>query len=154
MKKFKFNLEPVLRHRKKMHDKAQQEFYQAKNFLDEQKDDLGKIEEKEKNHRENFKIQQKGKINLHDTVNHFRYLLHLKDKKKEKQKEIEAKEEEVNHHLEKLVESSKDKKVIEKLKEKKLRTFLKQIMDVEQKDTDESAVNRFIQKERLEDGKE
>ena len=59
------------------------------------------------------------------------------------QARIEAQAEEVRRHREYLIELSRDKKVLEKLKDKRYSEFKKKLRNMEQKFMDELSVRSF-----------
>lgn len=149
MKKFNFKLESVLKYRKTLADQAKDELAKAHKSRDDSEQALTEAIEKEGNHREVFKEDQKKQIiDIHSMLAHLRYLAHLVGDKRHKQRELFQKEKELENKRRIYVEKSRDKKAMEKLKEKKKSEYLRETMNVEQKVIDESAVMRHSRKEK------
>ncbi|RKY37398.1 MAG: hypothetical protein DRP78_01170 [Candidatus Omnitrophota bacterium] len=143
MKKFKFRLEAVLEHKQKMHKQAQVDFFNAKQHLEKGNLELTSIENKEKLQRADLKKSQIGKLNAGQIITHLRYLMHLGNAKQMKKNDLLNIEKDVNKNRQALIAAAKDQRIIEKLKEKKLRSFVKKIIESEQQIMDENAVNGF-----------
>lgn len=143
MKKFDFKLEPVLNYRKRVFDQVQDEFFSARNILIEAINELENIQQEEKEHKDTLKKKQKGYLDIANLVIHMRYLAHLNRMKKIKLEDVKNKENELNKVRENLIKVAKDKKILEKLKEKRLLDFTIEELKVEQKEYDETAILKY-----------
>ncbi len=143
MKKFDFKLEPVLKYRKMVFDQVQEEFFSARKVLLEAINELENIQKEEEDHKNTLKKKQKGYIDVSNLVIHMRYLMHLNRMKKIKLEDVKNKENELNKVRENLIKVSKDKKILEKLKEKRFVDFTAEELKIEQKEYDESAIIKY-----------
>jgi len=143
MKNFKFQLETVLTYRIALYEQALDSFLNAQDALAKSVDQLEEIIQKERAQKKDYKQEQKGFLDIGKAVVRLRYLTHLHKAKKAKQDEVAARKEKAEKLKSVLIESAKDKKALEKLREKKSFEFLKELQDWEQKEMDESSVNKF-----------
>ncbi len=146
MKQFKFNLEPVLAHKKRLHDKAQEVFVKAKEYCAQGELELRTLKEEKRQKRDDFKHQQQGALDVSTLVLHLRYLTHLGRMEKIKTDDVQKRQDEMSRCKDALIKVLRDKKTIEKLKEKKHRQYLDEVRVAEQKVIDETATGRFIRK--------
>lgn len=151
MKKFKFKLEPVLRYRENLADQAKDELLKAQKERNMTEEQLNKLVEQTETNKKIFKEQQKGLMNVHEILDQLSYIAHLKSSAFKKANELQEKESVVETKREQYMERSRDKKVIEKLKEKKHTSYIKELNEKEQKALDESAIGRFARKEEIEE---
>ncbi|MCM8812742.1 MAG: flagellar export protein FliJ [Candidatus Omnitrophica bacterium] len=144
MNDFKFRLQPVLDHRQRLYEKACGDLQSARNFLEAKLEELSRLEQEELLQREDLKRSQSGDMDVSEIMNRIRYLAHLVESRKSKQQEVAQREQEVCRCFQELIEISKDKKVIEKLRDKHLHDFLKKLLEHEQKVIDACALSRFV----------
>ena len=126
-----------------MHERAQLAFLQAKNFFLEGFDDLSRLKEEKKRGHEEFKKIQKGAMKPAESIHHIRYLAHLNAMEKVKTEDVLRRAKEADGKKEALLKISKEKKAVEKLKERKQKDFFEELSRFEEKQIDESAINRF-----------
>jgi len=143
VKNFKFQLETVLTYRTVRYKQAQDSYRAAQDALLKCQRQLDEIINKEYAQKKDYKNEQRGALDIGKAVVRLHYLSHLHKTKKEKMTEISGRKEEAMKLLAVLIESAKDKKALEKLREKRLREFLKELQDWEQKQMDESSVNKY-----------
>ncbi|MDD5594371.1 MAG: flagellar FliJ family protein [Candidatus Margulisbacteria bacterium] len=144
-KKFKYDLSAVLKVREIREKKEQEKFAEKNREYLEQKRKEEEIKEEKKGKEEELRdVFRKGPISNFEKVMRRRaHLEVLKDDLDEQvEKVIEASKllEEQRAHL---VESMKDKKIMEKHKEKKLDQYNKLMQSLEMKFMDEIATQRF-----------
>ena len=144
MEKFKFKLENVLVYRKEIEEKKKHEFMTAQKSYLKQVDLLNNLlNEKEQaiNNKENYRTG----LDYHLLMIYLQSL----DKNIENQKKIVHECESIlNKKKEELLKSTKECKVIEKLKEKAYEEFKIEMNRQEQKQNDDFATHCFIQNER------
>jgi flagellar FliJ protein len=142
--KFSFRLEKVKRHREILEDLAKGAYAEACMVRD------GVLRQCEKADEDLFKAKERV-AQVRESGGSLRALLEsLQDfidgqliVIERKRAELDSAEDIVSErHLE-LVEASRNRKVLEKLEEKKREEFLKELGRREQKDIDEMVVNRF-----------
>src|SRR3989338_9695255 len=144
-KKFKYDLEAVLKVRGIREKKEQEKFAEKKReFLKEKRKEEAIKEEKHTREEELRGAFQRGPISDFEKV--LRRKAHLEVLKDDLDEQIE-KVIETSRFLEeqraRLIESMKEKKIIEKHKGRKLDEFKKAVQDLELKFMDEIATQRF-----------
>lgn len=151
MKKFQFKLEPILKYRENLADQAKDELLKAQKERNMTEEQLNELVEKTEANKKIFKEQQQGLMNVHEILDQLSYIAHLKSSAFKKAGELQEKENALDGKREQYMERSRDKKVMEKLKEKKRISYMKDISDKEQKALDESAINRYARKDELDE---
>jgi flagellar protein FliJ len=144
MKNFKFQLETVLNYRTARYEQARDSFLDAQDALAKSAGQLEDIIHQERAQNKDYKNEQRGFLDIGKAVVHLHYLSHLRKVKKAKLDEVTGRKEKAEQLKGALIESAKDKKALEKLKEKKTHEFLKEVADWEQKQIDESSVNKYV----------
>lgn len=144
MKQFRFSLEPLLEYRKRLYEEAETVLANVKKSLLAAEHELASIENEEGYQYKRLREKKSKELNIGDILLHYSYLIHLAKVKDIKKKDILHLKKEVDEKRNILVKLSKDKKIIEKLREKALRAFLKERIKHEQKVLDDSAINKFV----------
>ena len=140
---YKFSLEPVLNQRKLIEENLQKELAVFKKSLAEEKRKLRTY----KRTKDKFlrKLQQKREesITISEMLLYVRFIERLsRDLEKQREKVLEV-EKELDQKREALIEAMKNRKTLEKLKEKEWKTFRQQLTKKELDFLDEAAINRF-----------
>lgn len=146
MRKFTFSLETLLRCKQLRQDKAAEEFSSAQSAHRKCVEELADLRDRERSLRHDLKKQQSGRIDIGGLISHSRYLGHVAKTRQVKAEEAQRKEHETECRRQELVTVLKDRKVLERLKEKQFESFLREAASLEQKAADESAVNRFTRR--------
>ncbi len=134
-----------------MHTTAHEQFMLAKKHLDEGLQELADIETKVQEYRRNFKeCQAGGHLDSERLKLHLRYLTHLAVAKKIKTQDIAERQIEMEKLKDRLIKLMKDKKVIEKLKDKRFEQYMTNLRQVDQKILDDTAIGRFIRQKHEE----
>lgn len=143
MARFNFKLQRVLEYRKHKEDQIKTELFQIKQLYSDEETALLEIEEKIDEclmrfyHKQAFKI-----IAIEEIIWYNNYLLglhQLVNLKKKRMEELLVKIEETRQRL---IKASQEKKVLEKLKERRLIEFNQEIDRAEQIFLDEIAMNK------------
>ncbi len=147
--KFKFALQKVLEHRKTLENIAQRDFQQALQNLKKEIDLLNMMkEEKHQAFHQGFNIHTKDKKYIPPRLQQTHEYLIGQDKRIVRQTaKVQELELEVEKHREILREKVISTKIIDKLKEKKHKTFLAEQNILEQKELDELNVIRYDREE-------
>ncbi len=144
-KKFKYTLETVLKVRGIREKKEQEKFaVKKREYLDE-KDKEETLKDKKKGEEQEIREAFTGKVSDFEKV--LRRHSHLGVLKGEIENQVEKVIEasrQLENQREQLLSSMKDKKIIEKNKERKLQQYTKAMQDAEIKFLDEIATERFI----------
>ena len=144
-KKFKYDLATVLKVRE-IHEKKEQEKFAEKNreYLQEKQKEESIKEEKKGKEEELRDVFRKGPISNFEKVMRRRaHLDVLKDDLDEQIEKVIESSRLLEEQRARLVESMKDKKIMEKHKEKKLEEYNKLMHGLESKFMDEIATQRF-----------
>lgn len=149
-KKFKYDLETVLKVRDIREKKEQEKFAEKKRHYITEKDKEEFIKQEKKGKEEDLRdVYRKGPISDFSKV--LRRKAHLEVLKDDLDKQVE-KVIEASKMLEeqraKLMASMKDKKIMEKHKERKLEDYNKIMQEIELKFMDEIATQRFKHEKR------
>jgi flagellar FliJ protein len=151
VKQFQFNLEHVLKHRSRLHNTAHEQFLLAKKYLDEGLRELDEIETKVQEYLRDFKkCQAGGHLDSERLKLHLRYLTHLTVTKKIKTQDVVKRQSEMEKRKDRLIKLMKDKKVIEKLKDKRFEQYMTNLLKIDQKILDDTAIGRFIRQKNEE----
>lgn len=143
---FKFKLQPVLRYRKRIEEKFQLELSKIKiRFGEEKKKLYLLIQNKDECEREICSKYRKG-ITPSAIILYFNFIDKIKmdiEKQKSILKDLEIKIEEKRKEL---LRALKERKIIEKLREKREREYLEDLNRRERIFLDEISANQFIRK--------
>ncbi|HTY12835.1 MAG TPA: flagellar FliJ family protein [Candidatus Omnitrophota bacterium] len=145
-KKFKYGLETVLKVRGIRERKEQEKFAVKKREYLTEKEKEEELKDKKKGEEQEIREAFKGPVSDFEKV--LRRHSHLGVLKGEIENQVEKVIEssrQLEDQREQLLRSMKDKKIIEKDKEKKLQQYGKAMQDAEIKFLDEIATERFIQ---------
>ena len=143
MKKFTFNLESVLNHRKLLEDKERQKLLRINQSILQAEQDRDKLRHEINDCRQMVVGRQKGIIDI-DKIRHLaayieklefdviQFTLHISQLEKEKAQQ-----------LERLVQAKRRREVVDKLKEKKLAHYERETRELEQKLLDDLTIVNF-----------
>lgn len=138
--KFKFGLETLLKYRKTIEDQYRMELASLREkqlFEQEKMFDI----------RESQRMLQKNIQN--NSPNSLLYLEELSRQSIVQRKILSKLDQEITEKRNKLIDASKSRKMIEKLKEKKLDEYKQDLNIKENKAIDELTTNRFLRKDYL-----
>lgn len=145
MGKFKFRLEKVLDLRKRKEEERERELAELKKLLMREEKFLQQLQ------RESVAIRQKigalqsdeeHRLDIEELLRHSDYLEHLREKILLQIEMIRKVIDDVENKRQELVEASKEKKVIEKLKSQQFKKFQDEVEEWERKASDElSTIN-------------
>ena len=145
---FTFKLESALNYRKAVEEKKLVEFSEAKKKLEREKDQLEGI------HREQliiigqFKNMQERPFHAPDIALYFSYIQLVKEKETLQQEIIQQVSQEVEILRKALLEAVKNRKIMDKVKERQFKEFKENIAAYERKMADETAVLRFVRNKK------
>ena len=145
MKRFRFKLEPALRHRKHIEDIKKRELAEVFRELREAEDFLKSLEDDFKRTQASIQREESIKvIDIEKILLFESYLIYMKRLIEQTHIKIEQ----INKKLEKkrleFIKASKAKKVLERLKEKQYFEYMKEMDTKEQKFIDEIGIVKFI----------
>ncbi|HZK33979.1 MAG TPA: flagellar export protein FliJ [Bacillota bacterium] len=144
MKQFKYSMESVLDYRKEIEQVRKQEFGELKKQYVVQKAVLDDLEKKLKNA---LYIQlDKTPVKLADLKSLQKYTIYLQDKIEKQEELVMEIETRMDQEREKLLAAQKDRKIVEKHKEKSLGKHNYKVYRTEQKANDEFALYSHLRK--------
>lgn len=145
MSKFQFKLETVLKVKTRVEDLRKLELYEAELHRDKARLELCRWQEEVADHirlyREKFRQQR---INPEEANNYHRYLTWLSLQVDLATVRLQEREREVAERREKLIEASKEKKILEKLKEKAYQDYQAEQLSAEIRFLDQLGTERFV----------
>lgn len=143
MKGFTFRLEKVLDHRIDIEDNKKNEFVKSRmEYINQQKH----LEYLKQEIIRTNKIKPKKNTNIFTYIAMNNYKAMLEEKTETQEKKVDIYRESMNQKKEEFMESKRDRKVIEKLKDKAYKEFIIDQDKNEQKQNDEFALYGYMKK--------
>ena len=143
---YKFSLEPVLKYRKLLEEDFQKDFAVLKRQLFDEKEKLSNFEQTRDRFSRELQKKQVKNINVSDILLYSDYLQGVsKEIEKQSEKILEA-EKRVDQKREELVGAMKNRKIIDRLREKGLKAHVQELSKMEQHLMNEAAINIFNKK--------
>ena len=143
MKEYRFNLEPVLNHRRLVEETLQKDLAILKISLIDENERLITYEESRVKLLEELQQIQKEGTTTSDILLYLPFIEQVsKDIERQKKKVLEL-EKKVEQNLKDLLEATKNKKALQKLKEKAFKTYNQKLIKNEQDFLNEVAVSQF-----------
>jgi len=139
---FDFKLQSVLNYRKLSEDKLMAEFADTKRRLYHEKETLGKLRIERVDLISRLKKMGEQKMRAWNASSYLSYINRIRDKEN-RQEEIFCKvEKELEAKRVELIGASRKRKIIEIIKEKKLKEYKQSLIIMEQKTMDEAGILR------------
>jgi len=143
MKEHRFNLEPVLNHRRLVEETLQKDLAILKISLIDENERLITYEESRVQLLEELQQIQKEGTTTSDILLYLPFIEQVsKDIERQKKRVLEL-EKQVEQNLKDLLEATKNKKALQKLKEKAFKTYNQKLIKNEQDFLNEVAVSQF-----------
>ena len=143
---FKFNLQPLLNHRRYLEEVLQKELAQFRKRLIAEQNKLRHLKEKKREYSQ--RLQQRQKVNgtVSDLILYLRYLDRLSTELEHQNQQVIAAEKDFKNKRHDLIEIMKKRKVLEKLKENRSMAHQQRMLKNERKFMDEVAAKQFSSK--------
>ena len=143
MKDYRFNLEPVLNHRRLIEETLQKDLAILRISLSDENEKLLTYEESRVKLLEELQQIQKEGTTTSDILLYLPFIEQVsKDIERQKKRVLEL-EKQVEQNLKDLLEATKNKKALQKLKEKAFKTYNQKLIKNEQDFLNEVAVSQF-----------
>jgi flagellar protein FliJ len=142
VKKFTFALQPVLDHRKRIEDEKQLVVAQRKRALDEAERELARLNDEFRRHAAMLRDKHK-ELEVRELQSIYAHLQFLDRCTVAQIRIVAERRVALDRARTELLEASKEKKVVEKLKERRREAFVFEEQRVEQKELDDSNARRF-----------
>ena len=139
MNRFRFRLQGVLRYREAQEESKKREFGATIGHLKHEEAHYSKIVNDIDKHDDLREKSGKGKILAINLIRNFYYSRSLERKKSDQSKAVETAQEAVDEKRVELVETTKKKKTLERLRERRLEEHNKEVIKEEQALIDEIA---------------
>ena len=144
MKQFEFRLQKVMETTKTREELKKRELAKALVVLAQNESLLESMLERLEEQIEEYNTRKlKPSMTASDLMNFSHYTEKLLDDIQHQKMTIEDLAEKVRQHREKLIEITKDKKILERLKEKRYEEYRKKLRSMEQKFIDELSVRAY-----------
>lgn len=148
MKKFNFRLKKVLKHKEIVENLKKERLGKAKSELNKERDLLRKMEDQRKRAREELKERRSDRISLPETLIYEAYLERMDEEVGLQTTKAAQLSQKVKKTKEDLIQASQEKKIVEKLQERKQAEYTNELRRFEQGTSDEASVNQFNRKLR------
>jgi len=143
---YKFSLEPVLKYRKLLEEDLQKDFAVLKRQLLDEKVRLSNFEQVRDRFSGELQQKQVKSISVSDILLYTDYLQEVSKEIKKQSKRILEAEKSVDQKREELVGAMKNRKTIDRLREKGLKVHVQELSKKEQNLMNEAAINIFNKK--------
>jgi flagellar FliJ protein len=143
---YKFNLEPVLNQRKSVEEGLQKELAILKKYLADEKKMLAAFKKAKKEASKELEQKKRKSVGVFEILLHFRFIEKLSVDIEKQEKRVSDAKKICDKKRENLIEAMKNRKVIEKLKEKGFKQYQQEVAKKEQVFLNEVAVSLFNQK--------
>ena len=143
---YKFSLEPVLKYRKLLEEDLQKDFAVLKRQLLDEKVRLSNFEQVRDRFRGELQQKQMKSFNVSDILLYTDFLQEVSKEIEKQSKKILEAEKRVDHKREELVGAMKNRKIIDRLREKGLKAHVQELSKKEQSLMNEAAINIFNKK--------
>ena len=148
MKKFKYQFETVLNVKEKKEEQLKRELMHLQALKLKQEQILQQIKEERTKANSQKNRENEAGLNISTLIYYEQYVNSLRLEIENTNEKIKELMEQAENKRKEVVEASKVKKILEKLKSKDLNEFNRIIIAHEQKELDEAAVNKFNRKEQ------
>jgi len=146
MKRFNFRLKKVLKHREIVENLRKEKLGKAKSELKNERDLLRKMEDTRRRTREEWKERRSNLISLPEALIYETYLERMDEEVGLQTTKAAQLSQKVEKTRQDLLEASQEKKIVEKLKERREEEYSNEMKRFEQGISDEASVNQFNRK--------
>jgi len=146
MKRFNFRLKKVLKHREIVENLRKEKLGKAKSELKKESDLLRKMEDTRRRTREEWKERRSNLISLPEALIYETYLERMDEEVGLQTTKAAQLSQKVEKTRQDLLEASQEKKIVEKLKERREEEYSNEMKRFEQGISDEASVNQFNRK--------
>ena len=143
---YKFSLEPVLKHRKLLEQDLQKDFAALKRQLLVERERLSDFERVRDRFSGELQEKQVKSISVSDILLYTDFLQQVSKEIEKQSEKIREAEKSVDQKREELIGAMKNRKTIDRLREKRLKAHLQNLAKKEQNLMNEAAINIFNKK--------
>ncbi len=127
----------VLNVRERTEEQKKEEFQQAQSYCNEQNQKLNQLTDEKRNICDAIMDQTQTKVRIDEITHYYNYLDSLDDLIFDQRREVDKAENQLEHARQEWIEAKREKKVLEKLKERQYQDYKSQYLKEEQKTLDE-----------------
>jgi len=142
----KFRLQPILEYRKSLEEQVQYELFSIQNRLLKEMNELSTIKKQITVSQQELQKKQEGTICPAAIELHRMYIHTLKKRQIRQQEQVQSLEIQKKEKFQELLQATKEKKIIERLKDKTEAFWQKTLLQKEQKTLDERAGGQYFMK--------
>ncbi len=143
MKRFRFQMEALLRLRKLEEDRRLTQFRQRQKAVMDAGREIERLEEEHAAQVEKLGELEQGELDMNAVLLHRRHLVHLQNQGREAQQLLQDRQRLAKEAKIFLDEAMCDRKAVERLKDRRYEEYMEVFRREEQKETDEVASQRF-----------
>ncbi|MGD8764772.1 MAG: flagellar export protein FliJ [Desulfobacteraceae bacterium] len=143
---FKFNLQPLLNHRRYLEEVLQKELAQFRKRLTAEQNKLRRLKEKKREYSQKLQQRQKENGTVSDLILYLQYLDRLSTELEHQHQQVVAAEKDFKNKRNDLIKTMKNRKILEQLKENRSKAYQQQMLKNERKFMDEVAAKQFSNK--------
>jgi flagellar FliJ protein len=141
-KRFKFNLQPVLEARTRVEEQKQQVVAQRRRSLDDAETELARLNDEFRKHSDVLRAAHRG-LDAEQLRMHYAHLQYLDRVILAQIRVVAERRVMLDRARTELLRASRDRKVVEKLKERRHDTFMTEAMRLEQNELDDANARRY-----------
>ena len=145
MGKFVFRLQSILNIKKQIEDGLKNDLGKAVVECEKQKDIYNKIEQEKQDHVYSIKAKSQEGISVGDLQKYSRYIEFLNNKAKQQMVNVKNAQDNVDRYREKRIKASQEKKIIDKLREKKYEEYIKEQYKKDQQVSEEISNYKYVE---------
>jgi flagellar FliJ protein len=139
---FDFRLQPVLNYKKQTEEKLMLEFAQTKAHLSREKETLKKLKTDRSDMISHLENMGALPMPASDVSAYFSYINYMGDEENRRQEVVCKVEKDLEEKRVKLIGASRNRRILEIIKEKKLKEYEQSLLVREQKELDEAGILR------------
>jgi len=148
MKRFNFRLKKVLKHKEIVEDLEKERLGKAKSELQRERERLQRMEDQRRRTREELKERRTSRISLPEALIYEAYLERVDEEVSQQATKAAQLSQKVQRTRDDLLQASQEKRIVEKLRERKEAEYTIELRKFEQGISDEASVNQFNRKLR------
>ncbi len=148
MKRFNFRLKKVLKHREIVENLRKEKLGKAKSELKKERDLLRKMEDTRRRTREELKERRSNLISLPEALIYETYLERMDEEVGLQTTKAAQLSQKVEKTRQDLLQASQEKKIVEKLEDRRKSEYASDLKKFEQGISDEASVNKFNRKSK------
>lgn len=140
---YRFNLEPVLNHKSFIEEQLQKELALFKAIVEDEKNHLINLKKTKKKLSGELQEKQKHGTSISETILYIKFIEQLLNAMEKQQIKLFEAEKRLEKKRDELIEAMKNRKILEKLKEKKENEYWEEVSKDDQDFMNEVAINGF-----------